>query len=140
MPWAVGRYSIKSYSQNNVLQDIKWTESNGVDYVPLVFPGFTWGNLRKDPGLYNQIPRKKGDFLWKQIAGAKSGGAESLYVAMFDEIDEGTAIFKCTNNPPVGASNFLTYEGLPSDHYLHLCGLINRYIEKGALPKDIPKR
>ena len=41
---------------------------------------------------------------------------------MFDEIDEGTAIFKCTNDPPVGASSFLTYEGKPSDHYLWLTG------------------
>ena len=46
-----------------------------------------------------------------------------MYVAMFDEIDEGTAIFKCTNDPPVGASQFLTLEGMPSDHYLWLTGM-----------------
>ena len=50
-------------------------------------------------------------------------GSRSAYIAMFDEIDEGTAIFKCTNDPPVGASVFQTYEGRPSDHYLKLCGL-----------------
>jgi hypothetical protein len=44
---------------------------------------------------------------------------------MFDEINEGTAIFKCTNEPPTGQppAKFLTYEGLPSDHYLWLTGM-----------------
>ena len=44
------------------------------------------------------------------------------YVAMFDEMDEGTAIFKCTNDVPAGASLFVTFDGLPSDHYLWLTG------------------
>jgi len=42
-----------------------------------------------------------------------------VYVAMFDEVDEGTAIFKCVNDVPVGQkSKFVTLEGLPSDYYL----------------------
>ena len=46
-----------------------------------------------------------------------------LYIAMFDEVDEATAIFKCTNNPPAsGGSKFLTLDGLPSDFYLRLAG------------------
>lgn len=46
-----------------------------------------------------------------------------LYVAMFDEIDEGTAIFKCATEVPVGASTFIPIEeGLKSDHYLWLTG------------------
>jgi hypothetical protein len=46
-----------------------------------------------------------------------------VYVAMFDEVDEGTAIFKCANNVPVGEnSKFITYDGLPSDYYLKMVG------------------
>ena len=43
------------------------------------------------------------------------------YVAMFDEVDEATAIFKVSNTPPKQA-RFQTYEGLPSDWYLRLTG------------------
>jgi hypothetical protein len=126
MPWAVGRYNIGSYTSNNIYQDLKWTKANDIDYVPLVFPGFSWGNLKKNPADYNAIPREKGDFLWKQIAGAKIEGAESLYVAMFDEIDEGTAIFKVKNEDdvPMNANGkFIGIEeGLETDYYLWLTG------------------
>ena len=55
--------------------------------------------------------------------------------------DEATAIFKCTNNPPVGPSNFMTYEGLPSDHYLWLTGQIGRLMQgEIEATSDIPKR
>ena len=57
-----------------------------------------------------------------------------IYVAMFDEVDEGTAIFKCTNEPPVGEGvAFLTYEGLPSDFYLRLTGQGGRLL-RGEIP------
>ena len=90
--------------------------------------------------MYDKIPRKGGEFLWEQARMQLNYGAKMLYVAMFDEVDEGTAIFKCTNNPPVGESNFMTYEGLPSDHYLWLSGIINKQIENGRLPQELPKR
>jgi hypothetical protein len=56
-----------------------------------------------------------------------------VYQAMFDEMDEGTAIFKCTSTPPVGASTFLNNEGLPSDHYLKVVGAATRMI-RGEIP------
>lgn len=66
-----------------------------------------------------QIPRLKGQFLWSPIVAAKQAGAEMIYVAMFDEVNEATTIFKRTNNPPVGEGvQFLTYEGLPSAYSL----------------------
>lgn len=134
MPWAVGRYNSTSYNNTsgNVLSaDIQWCKTNNLDYVPLVFPGFTWGNLRNDPSLYNQIPREKGDFLWKQVAGAKLAGAKSLYVAMFDEVDEGTAIFKSnkeSNLPLNSTGRFVGIEsGLDSDYYLWLTGQATKW-------------
>ena len=46
-----------------------------------------------------------------------------VYVAMFDEVDEGTAIFKCVNDVPIGQqSKFVTFEGLPNDYYLRMVG------------------
>jgi hypothetical protein len=42
-------------------------------------------------------------------------------VGMFDEVDEGTAIFKVSNTPPQ-QGHFVTYNGLPADWYLRLTG------------------
>ena len=57
-----------------------------------------------------------------------------IYVAMFDEVDEGTAIFKCTSDVPPGAeSKFLGYEGLPSDFYLRLTGMGAKLL-RGEIP------
>jgi len=128
MSWAVGRYNYNNYLSvaEGLPKDIQWCRENKVDYVPLVFPGFSWGNLKRNTSLYNQIPRLKGDFLWGQVSGAKAAGATSLYVAMFDEIDEGTAIYKCAeegNLPLFGEKRFVGIEsGLGSDYYLWLVG------------------
>lgn len=62
------------------------------------------------------------------------GGAEMLYVAMFDEIDEGTSIMKCAHTVPVGKSIFVPMEeGLPSDHYLWLTGMAGKML-RGEIP------
>ncbi len=129
MPWAVGRYNSTSYGSvaGSVLpSDIEWCNTNKVDYVPLIFPGFSWGNLKNNETLYNSIPRNNGEFLWKQVSGAKNASAKSLYVAMFDEIDEGTAIFKCMREgelPLNGSKKFVGIESnLGSDYYLWLTG------------------
>jgi glycoprotein endo-alpha-1,2-mannosidase len=104
----------------------------GKSYAPTVFPGFSWHNMKGDGS--DKIPRNKGEFFWKQIAGAIESGAEMLYVAMFDEIDEGTAIMKCAHTVPVGKSMFVPYEReVPSDHYLWLAGMAARML-RGEIP------
>jgi hypothetical protein len=125
-PWTVGRYrnlqEVAGHAERRWQKDLEWCKAHGKDYLPVVFPGFSWHNLRPGSPL-DQIPRQKGRFLWKQYVEAKQAGATMIYQAMFDELDEGTAIFKCSNDPPVGASRFVTLEGLPSDHYLWLTGM-----------------
>ncbi len=124
-PWAVGRFrtpeDADTYATETLSADIAWCEERGKTLLPVVFPGFSWHNLKPNSAP-NIIPRRGGQFLWNQYVNAKSAGATMIYQAMFDEVDEATAIFKCTNNPPVGESSFIDYEGLPSDHYLWLTG------------------
>jgi hypothetical protein len=48
---------------------------------------------------------------------------------MFDEGDEGTAIFKVTSSPPT-QTHFEDYEGLPSDWYLRLVGEGTKMLRK----------
>lgn len=147
-PWTVGRYrtpaQAKMHAREVVEPDIKWAESKGLEVLPVIFPGFSWQNLKKSKGEeapLNHIPRLKGQFLWSQAKAYREAGASMLYVAMFDEIDEGTAIFKCTNHPPIGESNFLTYEGLPSDHYLWITGRITHLLRLNQkMPERLPKR
>ena len=96
-------------------------EKNGMLWLPVVYPGFSWDNLQKKPPGSTNIPRRGGKFLWEQFHVLAQLGVDSACVAMFDEVDEGTAIFKVTNTPPTQA-HFLGYESLPSDWYLRLVG------------------
>lgn len=141
-PWTVGRFAsieqVPRFAQTRWTPDIEWSRKHDKNYLPVVFPGFSWHNMKPDSPL-DQIPRKQGRFLWKQFTEVKQAGAEMIYVAMFDEIDEATAIFKCTNRPPTGDSKFLTYEGLPSDHYLWLTGQGGRLL-RGEIEEEFPAR
>ena len=87
---------------------------------------------------FDVVPRLKGKFLWSQFVAAKSAGAGMIYVAMFDEVDEGTAIFKCTSDVPVGdGATFVTFEGLPGDYYLRLTGQGAKFL-RGEISSEQP--
>ena len=139
-PWTPGRYKnlkgVDNHKIQKTIKDIEWCENENLLYMPVVFPGFSWSNLKQDPSLIDDIPRLKGDFLWRQLYNAISSNAKTIYVAMFDEMDEGTCIFKVTDNPPVGENKFLTYEGLPSDYYLWLTGQASKMLKKEILLRE----
>jgi hypothetical protein len=115
-----------------------------VDYAPLIYPGFSWRNLSLGkPDLarytaYGAIPRLGGRFYWDQMTTMIAAGAEMIYVAMFDEIDEGTAIFKVSDNPPThDRIRFVGNDGVPSDHYLWLTGMGARMLRR-EIPLSLP--
>ncbi len=142
LPWMVQRFTPlvhkpMDHIRDHVIADIKWTKENGVDYVPIAYPGFSWRNLSlSNKGLarhtaYGAIPRLGGAFYWDQISAIISAGADMIYVAMFDEIDEGTAIMKVSDTPPNSdKAHFVDNDGVPSDHYLWLTGLGAKMLRK----------
>ncbi len=135
LPWTVGRFggsqTALERGETYVTKDQAWCDANGVQYMPLAFPGFSWHNrkIEDDPNVeFNAIPREDGLFLWSQAVAAQRAGADTLYIAMFDELDEGTQIFKVSNNPPVGESRFLTYEPHAPDYYLRVTEAIGEML------------
>jgi hypothetical protein len=134
-PWNVGRYGTMAaadlWKDRYVIPDVQKTRDNNQLYMPVIFPGFSWYNLNRT-AQQNQIPRLRGEFLWRQAYNARMAGATVLKIAMFDEVDEGTAIFKVaprrSDAPDQGFWLTLDADGadLPSDWYLRLAGEITR--------------
>jgi hypothetical protein len=93
----------------------------GALWMPVIYPGFSWDNLTRKPPGTSLIARHRGAFFREQFEVAARLGAQTAFVAMFDEVDEGTAIFKVTNAPPK-PGHFVGFEGLPTDTYLRLTG------------------
>ncbi len=142
-PWNVGRYgtleAVGQWKNDVLIPDVKLAAANHQVYMPVVFPGFSWHNLKKT-GKENQIPRLRGEFLWRQAYNAKMAGAKVLKIAMFDEVDEGTAILKAASHrsqaPDQGFWLTLDADGadLPSDWYLRLADEITRMFRGDSKP------
>lgn len=124
-PWNVGNHSVsngkKLAATDSWEADMADADKHAMEFLPVIYPGFGWTNLKGPDARQATIPRRGGEFFWEQFVTASELGIDMAYAAMFDEVDEATAIFKVTNSPPTQA-HFQTYEGLPSDWYLRLTG------------------
>jgi hypothetical protein len=139
-PWTVGRLHDDAEAdayRATLAADLAAVTAAGKRYMPVVFPGFSWHNLHGDAS--NQIPRRGGELYWRQVWNAVGAGATMLKTAMFDEVDEGTAMFKLAPTAaqlPTGASLVpLDADGraLPSDFYLRVGGAATALL-RGDLP------
>ncbi len=73
----------------------------GINAQVHVWPGFSWQNL-KQYVFPHYTPRESGDFFWGKISnGINIIDPETVFVGMFDEYDEGTAIMPMSDDPPV---------------------------------------
>ncbi|MBM4104593.1 MAG: xylosidase [Planctomycetes bacterium] len=152
MPWMVQRFTSVLYYEMDryrdmIVNDMKWCKEYHIDYAPCVTPGFSWHNLSRNSSRIElkpvgSIPRLGGKFYWQQFYTAIHAGANMIYVAMFDEVNEGTAIFKCTDTPPVSdIAKFITMDGMPSDHYLWLTGKASKMLRNEIpMSREMPKR
>ena len=142
-PWNVGNYWKDQTGAAHAATQ-SWDEGraecqrHGVLWLPVVYPGFSWDNLTRQAPGSTEIPRRGGRFLWEQFYELAKRDADTVYLAMFDEVDEGTAIFKVTSSPPI-EGHFVGYEGLPSDWYLRLVREGVKMLRKQRpLTPDIP--
>lgn len=136
--WAVGRVVDAGYTQW-VTGDRDFCLANGMDYQPCIYAGTSFYNSNGGTSPQNQFPRNHGNFMWSQFAVLRSAGVQTAYVAMFDEVNEATQIFKTAEDStqiPVGKW-FLTLnaDGIncSSDFYLRLTMDGGKMI-KGILP------
>ncbi|KAL7429132.1 hypothetical protein ACHAXH_002286 [Discostella pseudostelligera] len=144
-PWHVGRWDstskFDSYYANIIFKDAAYCKEKGILYMPTMWPGFSWYNLKQNstltpPAKLNSIPREGGKFFWKQAhAFAANSNITTIWLAQIDEIDEGTAILKVaakTSDLPVqGKWLPLDIDGqsVPSDWYLRLGGEAQKMFE-----------
>jgi hypothetical protein len=99
------------------------------------------GRGEKQIAILNQIPRRGGKFLWHQVYDLlKGAGVKMLYGAMFDEVDECTALFPVEaqkDNLPEGAKMVYLDQGgylLPDDWYLRIVGNAAEFLRSGEMP------
>ena len=140
-PWTVGRFhdarGIDRFYAEEVRLDLVEARRLGIGYLPVVFPGFSWHNMNP-AAPSNRIPRGGGRFYWRQVGRAVQAGSTMLYGAMFDEVDEGTAMFKIAATAQAAPAEVplvtLDADGerLPSDWYLRLAREAQRALLKHA--------
>jgi hypothetical protein len=138
MPWSVGRYNaVGKFAEHQVsiAADAAATSQRGQGYAPIAFPGYSY----RDTNKFNKIKRSGGTFLQSQIDYyLKLDGATFFNIAMFDEVQEGTAIYKfaASKEESCQGAQWVTADidgvKVPSDHYLTMAGHFAQAAKAGS--------
>ncbi|KAF8213661.1 hypothetical protein K438DRAFT_1957026 [Mycena galopus ATCC 62051] len=160
-PWSVGRFGNKDeverwaaerwgpdaelVAAHNEKLELGGGAGRRVDYVPVVLPGGSGFNLSESKWAFNGIKRNGGRFLWSQIFHAKRlKGVKTVYGAMWDEYDEGTAFLPVIEKkrllPESDTWPFLALDedgyDLPSDWYMRIAGFAAEGLRSERLIHD----
>jgi hypothetical protein len=94
--------AVQPWMSQTYAKDIADFRKMGMTYYAHVMPGFSWANLKHlpigDPEAFT--PREGGRFYWSLLCEAARAGVDRLFVGMFDEYDESTAIMPMSDDPP----------------------------------------
>ncbi|KIP03504.1 hypothetical protein PHLGIDRAFT_94670, partial [Phlebiopsis gigantea 11061_1 CR5-6] len=147
-PWTIGRYGDSDgadwFAEHNVKKDIELIKKRNeeaeegvpnrrhIDYIPVILPGGSGFNLSEGKWEWNGIKRVGGRFLWRQAWNLKRLGVRTIYGAMWDEYDEGTAFMPVVSKkrqvPKHDKYEFMALDedgyDLPPDWYMRISGFI----------------
>ncbi|KAI0344039.1 hypothetical protein BDW22DRAFT_1355324 [Trametopsis cervina] len=145
-PWTIGRYhdleGVDRFAEWNVKKDLELINKRNeeaaqgvpgrrkIDYIPVAFPGGSGFNLSEGKWSWNDAPRRGGRFLWREIWNLRRLGVRTIYGAMWDEYDEGTAfmpvVAKKAQLPVHDKFNFMALDedgyDLHPDWYMRIAG------------------
>ncbi|KZT18216.1 hypothetical protein NEOLEDRAFT_1246545 [Neolentinus lepideus HHB14362 ss-1] len=140
-PWTIGRYGNEDdadrFAEEKIKSDVELLKKRAdeghkkVDYIPVILPGGSGYNLSEGKWGFNDIKRNGGRFLWRQLWNVRRHGVRTIYGAMWDEYDEGTAYMPVVSHkkqlPVHDKFRFMALDedghDLPSDWYMRICGL-----------------
>jgi len=95
----------------------------GMKILPHAWPGFSWNNLKMTVHPQSYTARAGGAFYWDKLYNAVEIGADQIFLGMFDEYDEGTAIMPMSDNHPdihTEWGHYIDNEGRDPFWYLQL--------------------
>jgi autotransporter-associated beta strand protein len=134
-------------SNSTRIAEMNTFKNRGQDYYPHVWPGFSWAHLKQHSASsteYNSqyTARSGGQFYWDKGRRWVAAGADRMFIGMFDEYDEGTAIMPMTDdapNPHTDYGRFINNEEKPGDWWMTLTDelkrmLLNQRTNTGTLP------
>lgn len=137
-PWSVGRLKnpteVADFMRTDLVEDMREAARVGKDYLPVQYPGMSFTNATKGRISLNNIPRLCGEFYNSYGEALIKNGARMIYTAMFDEVNEGTAIFKVNisqQKSPDNAKLATLSDGsclASNDMYLSIAGDLTRML------------
>ncbi|KAI1387107.1 uncharacterized protein F4822DRAFT_273740 [Hypoxylon trugodes] len=126
-PWTVGAYGFDNYDDfhdgRQAVEDANALRDLGIESSIVVWPGGSSSNANPNEA-FDHFPRFNGTFYQKQLDGAVNLKPSFVFGAMFDEVNEGTAVLPVLRNRELPTNQrFLGIDDdMEPDYYLKMAG------------------